>query len=139
MALTTLLCTMTLFAGCSQSDTSKLAEDRFSELPPVAPEYITEWPENEYTGQIPQPEYGVLDYVCDYSDTGRYMVVLTDITQEESGAYVEVLKERGFTEIHSEGNQVSVGTMLQKDSVVLSIAYSDNLFNILIAAESTAE
>lgn len=137
-AFTTLLCTLVLIAGCSKNNASALPDNVLPGLTSVAPEYVTEWPENEYTKHIPQPEHGVMHYVCDYSDAGRYLVALTDLTQEDSGDYVDVLKEQGFTEIHSEGNQVSVGTMLQKDKVALSIAYSDNILTILITADSTA-
>lgn len=132
----TLVCTLAILAGCSQNDSSQTPDNAISALPSVTPEYITEWPENEYTELIPKPEYGTMDYVCDYSDTGRYMLVLTDITKEQSGIYVDELKEQGYTEIYSKGNEVSVGTMLQKDNVVLSVAYSDDIFNILITIES---
>ena len=64
------------------------------------------------------------------------MLVLTNITKEQSLIYVDELKEQGYTEIHSKGNEVSVGTMLQKDNAILSIAYSDNLINILIMIEN---
>ncbi len=132
----TLVCTLAILTGCSQSDSSKTSDSALSSFPTVAPEYISEWPENEYTELIPKPEYGTMDYVYDYSDIGRYALVLTDITKEQSGIYVDELKEQGFSEIHSKGNEVSVGTMLQKDNVILSVAYSDNVFNILITVES---
>lgn len=132
----TLVCTLAMLAGCSQNDSSKTSDSVISGLPSVTPEYISEWPENEYTQLIPKPEYGTMDYVCDYSDTGRYMLVLTDITKEQSGIYVDELKEQGYSEIHSNGNEVSVGTMLQKDNAILSVAYSDDIFNILITIEN---
>lgn len=132
----TLVCTLAILAGCSQNDSSQTPNNAISALPSVTPEYITEWPENEYTELIPKPEYGTMDYVCDYSDTGRYMLVLTDITKEQSGIYMDELKEQGYTEIYSKGNEVSVGTMLQKDNAVLSVAYSDDIFNILITIEN---
>lgn len=132
----TLVCTLAMLAGCSQDNSSQTPNNTISALPSVTPEYTTEWPENEYTELIPKPEYGTMHYVCDYSDTGRYMLVLSDITKEQSGIYVDELKEQGYTEIHSKGNEVSVGTMLQKDNAILSVAYSDDIFNILIMIES---
>ncbi len=131
-----LVCTLAMFAGCSQNDSSQTPDNAIAALPSVTPEYITEWSENEYTELIPKPEYGTMDYVCDYSDTGRYMLVLTDITKEQSDNYVDELKKQGYTEIHSKGNEVSVGTMLQKDNSILSIAFSDDIFNILITIEN---
>lgn len=132
----TLVCTLAILAGCSQNDGSKTLDSALSGFFSAAPEYISEWPENEYTALIPKPEYGTMDYIYNSSDTGRYMLVLTNITKEQSLIYVDELKEQGYTEIHSKGNEVSVGTMLQKDNAILSIAYSDNLINILIMIEN---
>lgn len=129
----TLVFTLAMFPGCSQNGVFTTTPDSaVSALPSKTPEYVTEWPKNEYTELIPKPESGTMDYICDYSDTGRYMLVLTDMTKEQSGVYVDELKEHGYTVIQSKGNEVSVGTMLQKDNAILSVAYSDNIFNIVI-------
>ncbi|HIZ56069.1 MAG TPA: hypothetical protein H9671_07690, partial [Firmicutes bacterium] len=100
------------------------------------PVYVTEWPDNEYTTQIVKPEYGEMDYIVDYSASGRYAVNLKNISEEESAAYVEELKESGYSEIFSEGNDASVGTMLKKDDVTLSIAYSGTDFGLIIMMDS---
>lgn len=136
LAAIALALTLAALAGCSPDGGAKAPDHASSGLPAVTPEYTSEWPENAYTARIPKPEYGTLEYICDDSDTGRYMLVLTDITKEQSNRYVDELKEQGYTEIHAEGNEVSVGTMLQKDNAILSIAYSDNIFDIVITIES---
>ena len=56
---------------------------------------------------------GTVDYVLDYTDSGRYAVFIKDISSEESDQYVKELKENGYSEIHSDTNDVSVGTMLE--------------------------
>ena len=127
-----LACILAVLVGCAQGQDSKISDSALSSFSAVEPEYSSEWPENEYTELIPRPEYGTRDYVCDYSDLGRYALVLTDMTEEQSAGYVNELKEQGFSELHSKGNEVSVGTMLQKENVVLSVAYSDNLLLSLI-------
>lgn len=138
LASVTLACILAAQVGCAQGQDSKNSDSALSSFSAVEPEYSSEWPENEYTELIPRPEYGTMDYVCDYSDLGRYELVLTDMTKEQSAGYVDELKKQGFSELHSKGNEVSVGTMLQKENVVLSVAYSDNLLNILITIESDA-
>ena len=98
----------------------------------VSPEYVTEYPENEFTAQIIKPEHGNVDYIMDFSDDRRYMITFSDISQTEADEYIEKLKELGYSEIASEGNEVSVGTMLYKDGVYLSIAYTDSGMGMLI-------
>ena len=125
-----LIGTMALSTACSSSEPSVSPSA-------VQPEAVTQWPENEFTSHIPQPQSGTMDYVCDYSDSERYQIVMKDISQEESDAYMEMLKEEGYTEIASDSNESSTGTLLQKDTVTLSIAYSDDVLNILITEESS--
>lgn len=61
---------------------------------------------------------------------------MKDMSEKKSAEYIEELKEQGYSEIASEGNDVSVGTMMQKDNVTLSISYSGEIFGIMIAIES---
>lgn len=98
----------------------------------VSPEYVMEYPENEFTAQIIKPEHGSVDYIMDFSDDGRYMITFSGISQTEADEYIDKLEELGYSEIASEGNEVSVGTMLYKDGVYLSIAYTDSGMGMLI-------
>lgn len=100
------------------------------------PEYVAQWPENDFTACIPEPENGSVGYVCDYSDSGRYEVVLKNISQSESETYVSQLLDLEYVEVLSESNDISAGIMLQDEEVVLSIAYSDGSMNILITMGS---
>lgn len=131
-----LVCALTLLAGCSNNEVSNKVNSPTWDLSNVEPVYVTEWPENEFTSQIIKPENGEMDYICDYSDSGRYLLVMKDMSEKESSDYVKELKEQGYSEIASEGNEVSVGTMMQKDNVTLSIAYSGEMFGVVITIES---
>lgn len=128
--------TLALLTGCSHNSTGGKSNENSWNLADAWPVYVTEWPENNFTAQIVKPDKGDMDYIRDYSDDGRYEIVLKNISTDESAAYVEELKKQGYTEIASEGNNVSVGTMLQMDNATLSIAYSGTIFNILITVDS---
>ena len=75
---------------------------------------------------------GTVDYVLDYTDSGRYAVFIKDISSEESDQYVKELKENGYSVIHSDANDVSVGTMLESEDAYLSISYSEGILEILV-------
>lgn len=107
----------------------------FDGLTDAVPVHVTAWPENEYTSQIVKPEWGEMDYIYDLSDSGRYALFLKEISEEESRAYIEQLKEAGFSEAVSAGNAISVGTILKKGDVLLSIAYSDGILAMTITME----
>ena len=96
------------------------------------PEETALRPENEFTAQIPQPQVGTPDSVLDSTSNGRYAVFLRGISMEDSAAYVDLLKLQGYAEVAGEGNDVSVGTLLQKGQTCLSIAYTDGELGILI-------
>ena len=119
-----------LMASCAGAPADNRSEDDW--LLTTEIEYVTQWPENELTALIPEPQAGTLDYIRDFSAEGRYQLVLKDISQEDCSAYVSSLQQAGYAEVSSEANEASAGTVLQKDGTVLSIAYSDNVLNILI-------
>lgn len=95
----------------------------------------SEWPENDYTAQILKPESGQVEYINDWSSEGKFGVWLKDISREESNQYVEQLKEAGYQEISQAENSASGGTMLWKNDIYLSIAYSEGSLGILIMIE----
>ncbi|MBR1757491.1 MAG: hypothetical protein IJ744_02025 [Lachnospiraceae bacterium] len=100
------------------------------------PEYVTEWPDNRFTRYIPKPEAGTVNYIRDYSEYGRYEIVVNDISQSDFDSYIEILKSTGYSDVAQKANKVSVGIMLENDDVYLSIAYSEPGFNILITEKS---
>lgn len=134
-ALLLVSCALTGCSGQNKLDSNtQIAWD----LTDTEPIFVTEWPENEYTSQVVKPEYGEMDFIYDLSESGRYAVFLKEISREESEAYVEQLKEFGFAEIASDGNDVSIGTLLQKDNIVLSIAISDGGLGMMIMEDVSA-
>lgn len=131
-----LVCAFTLLAGCSGSNFPNEGSEATWNLANAEPIYITQWPENEYTAQIVKPQNGEPDYVYDDSDSGRYGVFMKNMSEETSADYIEELKKLGYSQIVSDANQVSVGTILQKGPVCLSVAYSGTVLGLLITMES---
>ena len=124
-----------VLAGCSKPGEPARHGQTAWDLTDAVPVHVTAWPENEYTSQIAKPEWGEMDYIYDLSDSGRYALFLKEISEEESRAYIEQLKEAGFSEAVSAGNAISVGTILKKGDVLLSIAYSDGILAMTITME----
>lgn len=131
-----LICALVLFAGCSNNSIPSKNNDTIWDLTNAEPIYVSEWPENEYTSQIIMPENGEIDYIYDFSDSGRYAVFMKEISEKESAVYIEELKKQGYSEIASEKNNISVGKMLKKNDVSLSISYSGTILGIMITIES---
>lgn len=129
---------LTLLVGCSSNKDSQTSNNSTWDLSNVEPVYVSEWPENEFTAQIIKPENGEIDYIYDYSDSGRYAVFMKEMSEEESAEYIKELKALGYSEIASEGNDVSVGTIMQKDDVALSVAYSGEGLSIVITMGSNS-
>ena len=131
---TPLVLICTFLAGCT--DRSLIAADSDAWiLTEVKRIESVQWPKNEYTAQIVKPQSGELDYICDYSDSGRYLVMMKDMAQEASATYVADLEKQGYLPVSAEENSVSVGTILQKGSVTLSVAYSGDMLGILITIQ----
>lgn len=122
-----------IFAGCSAKNDQIVGLDETTwDLSGAEPEYLTEWPENAFTEKIARPQSGTVDYVLDYSDSERYAIFVKDISTEESDKYVNELKAAGYSEVHSDGNSVSVGMILERDDAYLSISYSDGVLGVMI-------
>ena len=122
-------------AGCAAKGAPAAAWDAAG----VEPEYLTQLPDNAFTEKIVPPQVGALDYVLDHSDSGRYAVFFKDSSSEDSAAYVDALKSIGYTELQSAANDVSTGTMLERDDAYLSVSYSDGVLGVLITLRSSAK
>lgn len=96
------------------------------------PEFITEWPENDFTAKIPKVEVGTVDYVLDDSENKRYAVFMKDISDEESNAYIQQLVDAGYETVTSADDKVVLGKMLHKDDVWLSMIVAENMLGITI-------
>ena len=121
-----------LFAGCSAKNEN--AEEPFAawDMSDVKPQYVTEWPENEFTEKIVRPQSGDVDYVLDYTDSRRYAVFFNNISSEQSERYLRELKKNGYSEMNSAEDTVSVGTILESEKAYLSVSYSDGILGVLI-------
>ena len=119
-----------MLAGCApKSDPSAQYASWLTGAEPI---YVNEWPDNALTAGLPRPESGEIDYIYDLSDSGHYAIYYKDISIEQGKAYVQALKESGWTEIASGDGGVSVGELLQKGDTVLSAALSEGILGLLI-------
>lgn len=117
-------------AGCAPK-----TEESFDFSQPMTcePQYVTQWPENRFTAEIPKVEAGTVDYVLDDAENDRYAVFMKDISDEESGAYIQQLVEAGYDTVASADDKVVLGKMLHKDDVWLSISAGENMLGIMVA------
>ena len=124
------LCALIALTGCApKSDPSSQYASWLTGAEPI---YVSEWPDNALTAGLPRPESGEIDYIYDLSDSGHYAIYYKDISIEQGKAYVQALKESGWTEIASGDGGVSVGELLQKGDTVLSVALSEGILGLLI-------
>ena len=129
--MTLVLMMTVVFCSCSNDSIGRESMD--SNLPLLEVEEISEWPENKYTAVIPQPEAGTPFQATVYDETaGYFSVSLNNATRQQGEEYIELLKENGFETVSNKSEDVSIGVLLQKENVGVSIAASENGFGIYI-------
>lgn len=129
--MTLVLMMTVVLCACSNDSISRESTD--SNLPLLEVEEIREWPENKYTAVIPQPEAGTPFQATVYDETaGYFFVSLNNATRQQGEEYIELLKENGFETVSNKSEDVSIGVLLQKENVGVSIAASENGFGIYI-------
>lgn len=84
VVMAALLSVLCMLAGCSGRNHSVSNTQTEIDMAHAEPIYLTEWPDNEYTLQIPEAVHGKIDYVYDLSSSGRYALSLKDISEDES-------------------------------------------------------
>ena len=128
-----MLALMMAFILCACGNDSGGLPVSDANLPPLELEEINEWPENKYTAAILQPEAGTPFQATVYDETaGYFSVFLNNATREQGEEYIELLKDNGFETVSSKSEDVSIGVLLQKENVGVSIAASENVFSIYI-------
>lgn len=120
-----------IFSACSAGNEADSAQGNTWNLADEEPVYVSEFPENKFTDLVPEPSKGTIDYIIDCSDEGRFAFALKDIKESESEEYVSALKDAGYTEIAEKGSSVSIGTLMEKEDVTVSVAYSEA--NLIVA------
>lgn len=127
LAAILILASVTL-GGCS----APVAHSPVSgEITYVSPDF---WPENTFVSDLPRPE-GEAYWVIDESPIGRYSMSFLGMTEEESEEYIEILKDEGFREYRRRGNDVSVGLILYRGELYLSVAYSEGSLGFTAVTE----
>ena len=96
------------------------------------------WPENDYTEGLAVPP-GTVSWAVLDTAKGYCSINLVDLTDDEYNAYMELLKEDGFSIIEEVSeeikgqNYVSVGTVLSNEDKGLSISYIPGSLSIYIS------
>lgn len=131
-----------LMAACSNGSISG-NEDTADSSGNALPENFVmldtgEWPDNEYTANIPQSESGVV--LRGWIDPAKEYcyIELSDMTQAKSEQYVNNLKEAGFSEVEKVSEEINddyifTGTLFTKDNTTVSIAYTNDMFVMSIS------
>lgn len=88
-----------------------------------------EWPRNEYTASIPQPESGKVSQGWIDPDTHRCYIDMTGVSSEVMENWYNSLLDSGFTEIGKVAeeikgqNYISTNALLKKDGVYISMTH----------------
>ncbi len=90
------------------------------------------WPENTFTAQIAEPEFGKVAYVYDFSQTNQYGIVLSDITTDQEESYIESLKAMGYEYTQTSHTQIPGEISLYKDSVSVRLSCSEGSMMITV-------
>lgn len=95
---------------------------------------ITEWPQNEYTAAIPEPQTGTP--VSETVNGAIYGVALSGVSRQDCYAYLALLEENGFeSAFPGEENEVSGGWIYTNANTSVTIAHSGNDMQIGITFE----
>lgn len=99
------------------------------------------WPVNEYTDGLPVAP-GTVSWAALDTVNGFCSINLVDMTDNEYNAYMELLKENGYSVVEEVSeeikgqNYVSIGTVLSNGERGLSISHTPNDLSIYISFTS---
>ncbi len=126
-------------AGCSNEETEINSDNNSADSIVTLNEGI--WPENEYTEGLPTPP-GTVNRAL-LNETKKYCAVfLVDLSDEEYNAYIEILKQQGFSTVEEvsedvkDQNYTSRGTILLNGEKALSISYTPGNLGIYISFDT---
>lgn len=126
-------------AGCSNEESGINSDTNSTDSIVTLNEGI--WPENEYTEELPTPP-GTVNRAL-LNETKKYCAVfLVDLTDDEYNAYIEILKQQGFSTVEEVSEDVkghdytSTGTVLSNGEKTLSISYIPGNLGIYISFDT---
>ncbi|MCL2301277.1 MAG: hypothetical protein FWC27_14135 [Firmicutes bacterium] len=94
-----LLCALalaaSLLAACSQKPSNGASDSPGDNLHPRDHQFSADWPENDFTGQLPKPAFDTA--LTEPGEAEEYSIVC-EATVEQLKEYVESLKAAGFTQ-----------------------------------------
>lgn len=137
--LVVMLVLILALTACSNQNTTQDKSNTPSESLTMLDEGV--WPVNEYTDGLPVAP-GTVSWAALDTANGFCSITLVDMTDDEYNAYMELLKENGYSvveevceEIKGE-NYVSIGTVLSNGERGLSISHTPNDLSIYISLTS---
>ena len=83
---------------------------------------ITDWPENTYTSQIPQPDFGQPSRLISTRDGCG--VLLDNCSEEDLNSYVGILYGKGYTMLDTAESDDSKVLLLSNGSVFVQLTLS---------------
>ena len=126
-------------AGCSNEESGINSDTNSTDSIVTLNEGI--WSENEYTEELPTPP-GTVNRAL-LNETKKYCAVfLVDLSDEEYNAYIEILKQQGFSTVEEVSEDVkghdytSTGTVLSNGEKTLSISYIPGNLGIYISFDT---
>lgn len=125
-----------VLTACTNQNTTQEASNPSLESLIILDEGV--WPENKYTEGIAVPP-GTVSWAVLEPAQGYCGVNLIDLTDDAFKAYMELLKENGFSVIEEvseemqEQNYVSIGTILSNGDKAMSISYIPGNLSIYIS------
>lgn len=128
---TLVFCLAWALCGCKSGSSESLSSPGS-----MTREEVSAWPDNAYTQVVVKPAAGTPYYVLYDAERGYYSIFLKDITMEEGKQYLQTLRENGFEPVGGDGNEVSIGEILRKGQVGLSVSVSENSLGLFITLDA---
>lgn len=134
--LTFILVLVLTLTACSNHNATQDTGNTSSESLTMLDEGV--WPVNEYTDGLPVAP-GTVSWAALDTAKGFCNINLEDMTDDEYNAYMEQLKDNGYSVIEDVSeeikgqNYVSIGTVLSNGERGLSISYIPNNLGIYIS------
>ncbi len=137
--LAVMLVLILALTACSNQNATQDTSNTPSESLTMLDEGV--WPVNEYTDGLPVAP-GTVSWAALDTVNGFCSINLVDMTDDEYNAYMELLKENGYSVVEEvseeikEQNYVSIGTVLSNGERGLSISHTPNDLSIYISFTS---
>lgn len=140
-ALAAGLLSLSLLTACGRTQNSAASGST------SAPVWVEsdQWPDNEFTQQIPTPEFGAVSATAEgqSQDQDYFCVSLREVTQEEAEGYAQILQDEGFELLWDKtetpkGGSVVLAFVFEQEEVGVSLSFSGDTMGLYIARPQAA-